>query len=247
MTSPARLRPAMAHKASIHPRFGIVEERRCRMAYADQKMGSGKIGAIIIVALIHALLGYAFVTGLAFKYVKAVTKDLNAFDVEEPPPPPPDEPPPPPPDQPMQPPPVVSPPPMVTVPSPPPQIVTVATPPPFVAAVPVAAAPVVVAKPVSQAAKLSTGDIQRLFGDPTNYPDSARDANAQGTVRAALQIDGSGRVVNCTVAASSGNAALDAQTCRLFRRIKASPAKDDAGNGVASSTTLKFTWKLPEE
>ena len=60
------------------------------MAYADQKAGPGKIIAIVIVALIHAALGYAFVTGLAFQYVKKAAEDMDVFDVEEPPPPPPD-------------------------------------------------------------------------------------------------------------------------------------------------------------
>ena len=83
------------------------------MAYADQKMSSGRITAIIIVALLHALLGYAFITGLAYNVVKQVAEDLKTFDVEEEPPPPEEEPPPPPPDQPMEPPPVVSPPPIV--------------------------------------------------------------------------------------------------------------------------------------
>ena len=216
------------------------------MAYADQKMSGNKIVAIVIVALVHAALGYAFVTGLAYKYVKAAAKDLNAFDVEEPPPPPPDEPPPPPPDQPLPPPPVVSPPPLVNVPTPPIQIQTVTVAPPPQPPTPIAYPRPPPAPPPrpSQAARLSTGDIQRLFGDPSNYPDSARDAGAQGTVRASLQINGSGQVTGCDVVQSSGNAALDSQTCRLFKRLKASPAKDDAGNGVASSTTLKFTWKL---
>ncbi|HWH18691.1 MAG TPA: energy transducer TonB, partial [Allosphingosinicella sp.] len=68
------------------------------MAYADQKMSQGRITAIIIVALLHALLGYAFVTGLAYNVVKKVAEDLKTFDVEEEPPPPEEEPPPPPPE-----------------------------------------------------------------------------------------------------------------------------------------------------
>ncbi len=58
------------------------------MAYADQKMSSGRIAAIVIVALLHALLGYAFITGLAFNVVKKVAEDLKTFDVQEEPPPP---------------------------------------------------------------------------------------------------------------------------------------------------------------
>jgi len=59
------------------------------MAYTDQKMSGGKIVAIVIVALIHAALGYAFVTGLAFQYVKKAQEKMTTFDVEPPPPPPP--------------------------------------------------------------------------------------------------------------------------------------------------------------
>ena len=220
------------------------------MAYADQKMGGGKIAAIVIVALIHALLGYAFVTGLAYQYVKKAAEDMDVFDVEEPPPPPPDEPPPPPPDQPMQPPPVVSPPPIVQTPSPPVIMQTVQTPPPAVVMTPVTAPPAPPTPPaprISQASKISVGDLQRLFGDPSNYPDSARDAGAQGSVAATLQIGANGRVSSCQVTKSSGNDALDSQTCRLSSRLKATPAKDDNGNAIASTFVLRFKWVLPDE
>src|SRR3546814_2414877 len=83
------------------------------MAYADHSMGSSRMVSIIIVALIHAVLGYAFVTGLGMKYVKKAAQQLNVIDVQEEPPPPEEEPPPPPPDQPVEPPPVVAPPPIV--------------------------------------------------------------------------------------------------------------------------------------
>jgi len=70
------------------------------MAYADKpQMSNSRIAAIVLVALIHALLGYAFVTGLAYNVVKKVAADLKTFNVEEPPPPD-QKPPPPPPPQP---------------------------------------------------------------------------------------------------------------------------------------------------
>ena len=47
------------------------------MAYADQKMSGGKMVAIFIVVLIHAALGYAFVTGLAYQYVKKAQEKLD--------------------------------------------------------------------------------------------------------------------------------------------------------------------------
>lgn len=218
------------------------------MAYADQKASGSRIVAIVIVGLIHAALGYAFVTGLAYQYVKKVAKDLNAFDVEEPPPPPPDEPPPPPPDQPMQPPPVVSPPPLVQVPSPAPPMVTVPIPPPAAPPIPVAAPPAPPPPPrVSQAAGIRTGDLQRLFGDPSNYPDAARDAGAQGSVAANLMIGADGRVQSCSISRSSNNRALDDQTCRLAQRLRATPAKDDNGTAIPAPYTLRFRWVLPDE
>ena len=55
------------------------------MAYADQKASGSRIVAITIVALIHVALGYAFVTGLAYQYVKKVSEKLNTFDVAPPP------------------------------------------------------------------------------------------------------------------------------------------------------------------
>ncbi|WP_430634687.1 hypothetical protein [Sphingomonas hankookensis] len=64
------------------------------MAYADQKAGSGRIVALIIVGILHVVIGYAFISGLAYKYVKKVTEDTETFDVEEPPPPPEEIPPP---------------------------------------------------------------------------------------------------------------------------------------------------------
>ena len=99
------------------------------MAYADQKAGPGRIVAIAVVALLHVLIGYAFISGLAYKYVKKQVEDLDTFDIVEPPPPPEEvpPPPPPPPDQtPQSPPPVVTPPPIVRVQTPPPDCTSAA-------------------------------------------------------------------------------------------------------------------------
>src|SRR3954464_9942414 len=99
------------------------------MAYADNKMSTGRITAIVIVAILHAILAYAFVTGLAYNVVKKVAADLKTFNVEEPPPPD-QKPPPPPPPQPNTPPPVVAPPPIVRPNTLPPPVTTVAVAPP---------------------------------------------------------------------------------------------------------------------
>ena len=36
------------------------------MAYADQKMGGNKLTALVVVAILHVILIYALVTGLAY-------------------------------------------------------------------------------------------------------------------------------------------------------------------------------------
>src|SRR5919199_3397275 len=102
------------------------------MAYADNKMSSGRITAIVIVAILHALLGYAFITGLAYSVIKKTVADLKTFNVEDPPPPDQKPPPPPPPDKPVSPPPIVSPPPMIRTNVTPPPVFSVPNPPPFV-------------------------------------------------------------------------------------------------------------------
>src|ERR1044072_5916487 len=90
------------------------------MAYADRNVGGSRIVAIVIVSLIVAGMGYAFVTGLAYQFIKKKVDDLNAFDVKDPPPPPPEElPPPPPPDKSAPPPPTFIPQVQVQVPQPP--------------------------------------------------------------------------------------------------------------------------------
>ncbi|MDE0879422.1 MAG: TonB family protein [Sphingomonas bacterium] len=224
------------------------------MAYADQKMSGGKIVAIVIVALIHAALGYAFVTGLAYQYVKKAQEKLNTFDVEEPPPPPPDEPPPPPPpDQQMQPPPVVSPPPIVRNPNPPPVTInTVPTPPPVYIPTPIAAPPAPPAPPPAPpapprvAVKVSPRSNPGNWFSNDDYPPAARRAEAQGRVSVALTIDTNGRVSDCRVTSSSGNQDLDNATCSLAkRRGRFSPAKDPNGNAIESTYPLPgVRWKL---
>ncbi|RIA43603.1 outer membrane transport energization protein TonB [Hephaestia caeni] len=217
------------------------------MAYADRNASGSRVVALVIVGLLHVALGYAFVTGLAYQYVKKVSEKLNTFDVEPPPPPPPDEPPPPPPpDQPMTPPPVVSPPPIVRTPSPPVIMNTVPTPPKVYVPTPIAVPPAPPAPPaprVDQSAKIR-GNAGRFFG-PDNYPSQAKRENAEGTTRVRLTVGTDGKVTNCAVTSSSGNDSLDDTTCRIFRsRVRFTPAKDQSGNPISDSLTQSVTWKL---
>lgn len=220
------------------------------MSYADQRMSSGRITAIVIVALLHALLGYAFITGLAYNVVKQVAQDLKTFDVTEEPPPPEEEPPPPPPEQPMEPPPVVSPPPIVrtnvvappivqTVRDAPPPVITPTAPPAPPAPPPAPPKP----KQAAVGATLRSGSIS-----DEDYPSSALRAEAEGTTVARFTIGTDGRVTSCTVTSSSGNSSLDDTTCKLIqRRFRYKPAQDDAGNPVTETKTQRVVWRLPQD
>ena len=75
------------------------------MAYADQQMSGNRITAFIIVALLHLVLGYALVTGLAYEGVKQIMKKVTTIDIKK------DEPK-------KEPPPIIAPP--APVPAPPP-------------------------------------------------------------------------------------------------------------------------------
>ena len=217
------------------------------MAYADRDTTGSRIVTIVIVSILVAAFGYAFVSGLAYKYVKKAAEKLNTFDVAEPPPPPPDKPPPPPPDQPqVQPPPVVSPPPIVQVNSPPPVIQTVQTPPPVYTPIPTAPPPPPPAPPRVSKAASAKGNPGQYFGSDA-YPSAALRAEAQGRVVARLTIGTNGSVTDCVVTTSSGNADLDSTTCSIAkRRVKYSPALDENGSPLVSSVVLPVRWVLPE-
>jgi protein TonB len=216
------------------------------MSYAERKqMSSNRILAIIVVALIHLLLGYALVTGLAYNVAKKMAEDLKTFDVEDEPPPPPDEPPPPPEKQIETPPPMVAPPPIVrTNTAPPPMIVTPVAPPPQITVAPPKPPPPPVRRIEPARAK---GNLPALFSTD-DYPASALRNEEAGTTTVRLDIGPDGRVSACTITGSSGSSALDSATCRILRsRARFSPATDSSGAKVSDSMTQRIRWQIPAD
>ncbi|MCW3849587.1 energy transducer TonB [Sphingomonas sp. LB-2] len=224
------------------------------MAYADRNVSGNRVVAIIIVSIIVAALGYAFVTGLAMSFVKKKIEDLNAFDVKDPPPPP-EETPPPPPDKAVPPPPtqVYTPPAAVPLPSPPPTMtvtqerpVVVTTLPPAPPAPP--APPPPPPAPPAVAKKLTPRGSPQSWVTNDDYPASSLNREEQGTTGFRLDVDASGRVTNCTVTSSSGSSALDNTACSLLkRRARFSPAEDASGNKIPASWSSRFRWELPKD
>lgn len=221
------------------------------MSYANRKqMSSNRTAAIVVVALIHILLGYALVSGLAYNVVKQAAEDLKTFDVEEEPPPPEEEPPPPE-ETPQEtpPPPIASPPPLVRVPqqespvqatpNPPPNPPITYTAPPRPPAPPAPPPPVQRSEP-----KSATGNLQGLFRSD-DYPQAAIEREDQGTTRVSLTIGTTGRVTGCSVTGSSGSRALDNATCNIIRsRARFTPAMDSSGNPTTGSYSQSITWRL---
>lgn len=224
------------------------------MAYADRDVGGSRVIAIVIVAVILAVTGYAFVTGLAYQYIKKQAEKMDVFDIEEPPPPPEEvPPPPPPPDTPVPPPPttVVVQKPIVQVPSPPVQIdMSTRIPPsqpPTPPSPPAPAAPPAPPAPPKVAKKLTPRGSPQSWVTDDDYPPAALRSGDAGTTGFRLDVGPDGRVTACSVTSSSGSSILDQTACRLLqRRARFNPAEDANGNKIASAFTSRFTWKIPQ-
>lgn len=200
--------------------------------------------ALVGVAVLHVILGYAIVSGFAISVVKKIIEPLEAVNVKEEAPPP-DEPPPPPPKE-IEIPPYV-PPPEVSVQSDAPtnSITTqsnIARPdPPVVAppAPPAAPAPPALAPPSPATAK-GRGNV---FSDD-DYPSASRAAEEEGVARVSYVVGTDGRVTQCEVVQSSGFKRLDDATCAIIqRRYRFNPATRD-GQPVPERKTQPVRWRL---
>jgi len=216
----------------------------------EEKMSSKRLWAIIAVGILHALLGWALISGLAVEVVKSITGPLETVNIEEQAPPP-DEPPPPPPKlediPPYVPPPDVviqqeaAPPPTITtqtaVPQPQP---TVAPPAP-----PAPPAPVVAEAPKIPGTRAIPNKRNREI-TPEDYPDASRRAEEQGTTGIRVTVGTDGKVKNCEVVKSSGFNRLDERACQIAtRRWRFTPATEN-GQPVESLSTANYVWRLEE-
>jgi protein TonB len=215
------------------------------MAYANQGMSRNRAVALGLVALLHVGLGYAFITGLALKAVKAIVQPLETVNVKEDVPPPAEPPPPPPKD--IEIPPFVPPPEVsvaqeaaptittqTTVPQPQPPVFTPPAPP-----APPAAAPTVAPTPATP-----KGRGNGISED--DYPDASRRAEEQGVTRVQYTVSPDGRATGCTVIASSGFPRLDDATCKIIeRRFRFNPATRD-GKPVTETKTQPVRWQLKD-
>ncbi len=219
------------------------------MAYADQKMSGNRVTALIVVAILHIVVGYALISGLAHEAVQKIKERVETFDVEEEKPP--EEPPPPPPDQPVPPPPIVAPPPPITFNQPAPQVQTVQTPPkvvlpPTVVAPPPAPPPPPAAPRVQPKGASPKGN-PGSWATTDDYPSRALREEREGTTRFRVSIGPDGRVTDCQVTGSSGSPDLDDAACKnITRRARFTPATDGDGKPTTGSYANSVRWVIPK-
>lgn len=212
------------------------------MAYADQTMSGNKVVALIIVALIHVVVGYALVTGLAYSAAKKVIQKVTTVNIEEEVKEP-EEPPPPPKKQEVAPPPPVAPPVKIDVAVTPPQIQTTTTPPPPAPIVPIALPPAPVPPPPPPPKPATPRNNPGTWATPNDYPSRALREERTGTTTFRVTIDGDGRVANCQIVGSSGHADLDEATCKnVSRRARFRKPSD----GYGSVYTNRVRWVIPD-
>ncbi|MEN9932172.1 MAG: hypothetical protein RIS17_745 [Pseudomonadota bacterium] len=198
--------------------------------------------ALVAVAALHVVLGYAIVSGFAISVVKKIVEPIEAVNVKEEAPPP-EEPPPPPPKE-IEIPPYVPPPEVSVQSEAAPTITTQSTisrpDPPVVAPPAPPAPPAPAAEPPSPATPRGRGNV---FSDD-DYPSASRAAEEEGVTRVSYVVGVDGRVTQCEIVQSSGFKRLDDATCAIIqRRFRFNPATRD-GQPVPERKTQPVRWRL---
>jgi hypothetical protein len=77
-----------------------------------------------------------------------------------------------------------------------------------------------------------------------DYPQVSIDRLDSGTTKLILLIDEKGKVADCTIAETSGVAALDAQSCAVLKeRLRAKPALGLDGRPIKSAHVQTISWR----
>jgi TonB family protein len=82
---------------------------------------------------------------------------------------------------------------------------------------------------------------------PEDYPQALLDANWAGDVIVRLNVDGSGKVTNCTVVVSSGQKSADDVSClRAMQKGKFNPAMDADGKPTAAQRVRDVVFRIAQ-
>jgi periplasmic protein TonB len=104
--------------------------------------------------------------------------------------------------------------------------------------------PIVIPRPAQAHASVATwrSQIVTILEHNKRYPSEARARGEQGVTRLAFRIDGQGHLVSSRVVASSGSAALDAETLALVQRAQPFPPPPPELAG--SELTVPFSFNI---
>jgi periplasmic protein TonB len=213
------------------------------MEFSEYERNPGKkFTGLAVVILLHVLVIYALVTGLARKMVEVIKQPIETKIIEEvkPPPPPPDNPPPPPPKMAAPPPPFI----------PPPEVQVAVTPPPNAIQATTAVKP---ENPTFQrpqppvTAGTGPARVNAVVDFSTcakpEYPRNSQRNEEQGTVTLRFLIALDGSVKEANVQKSSGFRELDKAALRGLSQCKFKPALI---NGAPTETysDVQYVWRL---
>ena len=216
------------------------------MNYAERSESGRRMTGLMFVLLLHVVVIYALVHGLARKIVDVVRNPLETKIVEEVKPPP-DKPPPPPPPKLAQPPPPFIPPPEVNiqVPQTAPTI-TAVTPVKPVEPVPPPAAPPAPPAPPAAPPRVPVRVGAVVLGrdcEKPAYPAASLRGNETGTVLLNFLIDLNGQVLESKVERSSGHRRLDEAARAGLSLCKFKPATVD-GKPEKTWSRIEYEWRI---
>jgi len=225
--------------------------------YAEQQGRPGKhaIGFGIVV-LMHLLIGWALVSGLARKVVEVIKAPIETKIIEEvkpPPPPPPENLPPPPKFAP--PPPSFVPPPEIVVRNPPPAPAITVTrdvppsaPPVSIAPPPAPEAPPAPPAPPVRVARPAIANVAACAPTAADYPSAALRAEATGTTRIRFTVGADGKLANAEVIGRSGSSrehrALDRVALDKLSECTFRPGVDAQGRPTGGTFEVEYVWKI---
>lgn len=223
------------------------------MDYAQQQRNPGKhLTGFTVVVILHLLLGWALLNGLARTVIEVIKNPLETKIIEEvkpPPPPPPENLPPPPKFAP--PPPSFMPPPEVQIqnPQPAPTITVTREAPPPAPPVTIAPAPTPAAPPAPVAVRAAVAaKIDMGSCDKPEYPAAAARAEATGITKIRFNVDGTGKVSSSELLAGSGGSRehrlLDRTAVEALSKCRFKPGTDEHGKPTGGVSIVEYVWKL---
>lgn len=212
------------------------------MSYAEPHDSSRRLTGFVVVVILHVVLIYALINGLARKIVEVVQAPLETKILEEIKPPI-DKPPPPPPPKLAAPPPPFIPAPEVRIDTPPQQTNTITA---VSSAKPVAEAPMPRPSPVMAAPARTAAVVDSRNCSKPEYPPASIRGREEGLVVLQFLIGADGTAIESKIERTSGFRRLDEAARNALSLCKFKPGTE-SGKPVQSWARIEYSWKLVDD